>query len=136
LKLILIRGLPGSGKSTLAKTLRRWFSSGPDYYLWDHWEADDFFVDDYGQYQFNAKRILEAHHWCQKGVKQSLKHKRNVIVSNTFTRVWEMQPYLDLAKQFGAEVTVLTCEGNYGNIHGVPDETIEKMRERWEPYTG
>ena len=41
LKLTIIRGLPGSGKSTLAKTLDV-----------NHYEADMYFVDAKGEYDF------------------------------------------------------------------------------------
>jgi hypothetical protein len=31
-------------------------------------------------------------------------------------------------------VQVIEVHGDFGNIHGVPDETIAKMRARWEPH--
>jgi len=31
---------------------------------------------------------------------------------------------------------VLSLTGNYGNIHGVPEEVIERMRKRWEKLEG
>lgn len=135
MKLILIRGLPGSGKSTLARNICFWASSGPNYFTWRHYEADMFFVKK-DVYQFDAMKTHEAHAWCKQKVADALVMNENVVVSNTFTRIWEMQPYLDLGKEFGAEVTVLTCEGDYGNVHGVPDDVIEKMRKRWEQYRG
>lgn len=140
MKLILIRGLPGSGKSTFAKCLQMMmctvaYEEGDRTYC-SHFEADQFFVDDHGQYQFNAKNVIKAHGWCKGATAIHLTRGTNVIVSNTFTRLWEMQPYIDMAKKYGAELTVLTCEGNYGNVHDVPEEVIEKMRKRWEPYRG
>lgn len=32
---------------------------------------------------------------------------KTVVVSNTFTKLWEMQPYLDAAKTLGASVQIV-----------------------------
>jgi sensor domain CHASE-containing protein len=53
-------------------------------------------------------------------------------VSNTFTQKWEVQPYIDMAKNIGAELEIITAKGNYQNIHGVPDEVIERMKTKWQ----
>ena len=59
-----------------------------------------------------------------------------VAVSNTFTQLWEMQPYIDLVKseEFSAdwEVCIVEMHNNFGSVHGVPTEAIERMRSRWE----
>lgn len=130
-ELILIRGLPGSGKSTLAISLsKRFQAAGLDY---QHIETDMFF-NYAGEYRFDANNLKKAHKWAQDWCRQELTTKTSVIVSNTFTRIWEMKPYIDMAKEFGAKLTVLTCEGQHGNVHNVPPEKIQEMRLRWEPY--
>jgi hypothetical protein len=45
-----------------------------------------------------------------------------------------MQAYLDLAKKYGYRVTTLIVENRHGNsnIHGVPDDKLEIMRNRFE----
>lgn len=62
-----------------------------------------------------------------------------VIVHNTFTQRWEMEPYLDMADLFGA-ITVIDL-GEAGltdeelaerNSHGVPVEAITRMSDRFE----
>ncbi len=131
--LYIVRGLPGSGKSTFAKRLLL------HKVVLATREADTFFYNEEGEYVYNPKRIREAHAWCQDQVFRLLKQvgdedSINVAVSNTFTQRWEMQPYIDFCEENGHTFTVIICEGNYGNIHGVPEETIEKMRKRWEPY--
>ena len=127
--LILIRGLPGSGKSTLAKLLN------PD----KHFEADMFFeslVDNGFRYDYNPLLIKEAHEWCfrktEKAVKANLGKRATIIVSNTFVRRWEMGRYLDLGREFNIPVSILVARGEYQNIHGVPPEKVEQMREQWE----
>lgn len=121
MELVLIRGLPGSGKSTMAKTMRNHC----------HFEADQFFMHD-GEYKFDPSKLKEAHDFCQKKTEQALQINRDVVVSNTFTRKWEMQAYLDIAAKYGATVRIIKAEGNYKNVHGVPDEAIQRMRDRWE----
>ncbi|EOS8554016.1 ATP-binding protein [Vibrio vulnificus] len=124
-KLTLIRGLPGSGKSTLAQQLAKQT-------LAVHLEADMYFVDQQGRYQFDPTRLEHAHRWCLNKVCQYLKQGRAVIVSNTFVQHWEMKPYLRFAERHGLSVETLVCTGEYGSIHDVPAQTIEKMRQRWQ----
>ncbi len=87
-KLRIIRGLPGSGKSTLAKSMEGF----------EHIETDMWFMLN-GEYKFDLKNIRVAHMWCQDQVLKMLKEGKNVVVSNTFTQIWEMKYYLDLAKK-------------------------------------
>lgn len=120
-QLYIIRGLPGSGKSTLASTL------SPVVY-----EADQYFMVD-GEYQFQPTLIKQAHAWCQAQVVNAMQQDSPVIaVSNTSTQKWEYQPYIDFAQQFGYSVFIIVCQNDFGNIHGVPPEAIERMRSRWE----
>ncbi len=120
--LVLVRGLPGSGKSTFAKQ---------NYPSYNHYEADMYFVKD-GVYTYNPEKIRDAHEWCQAKTLISLRRDESVVVSNTFTRLWEMTPYLMMIDKFGDNCEVFTMRGNYQNIHGVPDSVLEQMKARWE----
>lgn len=119
--LYIIRGIPGSGKSTLAKQLLA------DNLIDDYFEADMYFERN-GRYQFNSLEIQKAHQWCFQRTKQALGKGRNVAVSNTFTRKWEYERYFDLVD----DVMIITCTGNYQNVHGVPEEVVKKMAARFE----
>lgn len=124
--LILLRGLPGSGKSTLAKLL-----VDKDYC---HKEADMFFVDRVGNYNFDPSKIKDAHSWCQQEVEFLLKYDHSpVVVSNTFTQEWEMDAYYKMAEDFGYRVTSIITENRHGgkNEHGVPDDKLEIMKNRF-----
>lgn len=125
---VIIRGLPGSGKSTIAKELAEITGML-------HVETDMYFEKN-GEYKFNPELLPEAHAWCQEEARKALKSGKGVIVSNTFTRVWEMQPYLDMAEEFGANRLVIKANGNFQNVHGVPDHAIQRMKERWEKFEG
>jgi hypothetical protein len=56
------------------------------------------------------------------------------VVSNTFTQEWEMQPYFDMAENFDYKVFSVIVENRHGGInqHGVPEDKIELMRNRFE----
>lgn len=124
--LTLIRGLPGSGKSTRARKI---VAAHPNT---AHIEADMFFEGPNG-YRFDASRIREAHEWCRQRARDALAAGRDVVVANTFTQRWELAPYYEIAAAHGARVVHIECEGRFENTHGVPDEHIRKMAERWEP---
>lgn len=123
-KLILVRGLPGSGKSTLAKALGVTGAT--------HVEADDFFIDAHGEYQFDAAQLGDAHIDAQRRTINALKKGMDVVVANTFTRKIEMVPYLQIAAMENAEVVVFVAKGDWGSVHNVPEGVLRKMRERWE----
>lgn len=126
--LYLLRGLPGSGKSTLAKKL----VGDKDYC---HKEADMYFVDRQGNYNFVPSKIKEAHSWCQEEIEFVMKYNHStVVVSNTFTQEWEMKPYYDLAEKYGYIVFSVIVENRHGGVndHGVPEEKIQIMKDRFE----
>jgi len=118
-ELVLIRGLPGSGKSTMASVLA---SVG---YM--HYEADQYFVVD-GRYRYDSTRVQEAHAWCKAQTRQALLNGKKVVVSNTFTRLSEMEAYRGMS----SNVRVIEARGRWENVHGVPDEMLSRMAQRWE----
>jgi predicted kinase len=122
-ELFLLRGLPGSGKSTLAKSIGG-----------KHLEADMYFSFG-GEYYFDASKLGEAHTWCQQQVYLAMATNwSKIVVSNTFTQEWEMQPYYDLAKEYGYRVYSLIVENRHEGIneHGVPEEKLVQMKKRFE----
>lgn len=126
LELILIRGLPGSGKTTVAKQFKR--------LGFKHLEADMYFTDTNGGYTYMPSQIGWAHQWCRENADEALSLGKSVVVANTFSRVWEMEPYFELAEKYKIKPLVIQCCGQFVSEHGVPEETIERMRARWEPY--
>ncbi len=125
-KLLLLRGLPGSGKSSLAKSLSN-ATTG-------HVEADMYFMKE-DNYEFDPSKLKEAHQWCKDVTEGCMsRYLDTIIVSNTFTREWEMKPYYELAERYGYKVFSLVVENRHGsiNIHGVPDDKLEQMKGRFE----
>lgn len=118
-ELVLIRGLPGSGKSTMARVLTQ--------VGYVHFEADMYFIKD-GQYQYDSRQIRQAHQWCREQTLRALQAGKRVVVSNTFTRLQEMEPYFSMT----SAVRVVEATGKWKNVHGVPEETLQAMASRWE----
>lgn len=123
MELVLIRGLPGSGKTTMARVLAL--------VGYEHHEADQYFERN-GDYRFDAAELPNAHAWCLERTKDSMARGARCVVANTFTRRWEMQPYMDAAKAAGVPVRVIEARGAWKSCHGVPAGAIERMRARWE----
>jgi predicted kinase len=122
--LYIVRGLPGSGKSTLAKQLTA-----------NVFEADHYFYDNDGNYNFIPSKIKEAHKECQQFVGYAMESGiPKIAVSNTFTQEWEMEPYFELAKTYGYKTFSIVVENRHGNesIHGVPEDKLEQMKSRFE----
>lgn len=136
--LTLIRGLPGSGKTTLATQLAEQQWDNDKGYGPDLWEADQFFEHTYGEgYKFDADMLKEAHQWCYLNTLKSLRDGIDVIVSNTFTRVWEMANYVKLADIIpDLTIKIIEVKTQFKSVHGVPEEKITQMQARWESVEG
>ena len=122
--LLILRGLPGAGKSTFASYLKKMYG-------FKVVEADQYMMEN-GQYKFDPKKLGWAHNQCKEAVRQYIQEDECIVVSNTNTQRWEMQPYIDMATAAYYIVKEHTLHTNFGNIHGVPEEKVEIMRKRWE----
>ena len=129
--LFLVRGLPGSGKTSLSN------------HIWNEYavcEADKFFYDKEGNYNFDPSKLKDAHAWCKNEVEiRMIDHQNNpqyypeIVVSNTFTQEWEMEDYFKFAEKYGYKVVSLIFENRHGskNFHGVPYDKLEIMKNRF-----
>jgi predicted kinase len=129
--LILLRGLPGSGKTSLGEiVLHCPGSNSPDVL-----SADNFFMDDKGNYNFDATKIKQAHNDCQQKCAERMKLEiSRIVVANTFTEKWEMDSYYEMAERYKYRVHTVIVENRHEskNVHGVPDEKLEQMKNRFE----
>ena len=124
--LYIIRGLPGSGKSTLARRLVLSFR---------HRETDMFFIKN-SIYKWNRKDVKKAIDWCYSEVEDCIKFNpsQDMAVSNTFIKRSHFMPYIELAKKYNFEPMVISCHADFGNIHKVCVEDLERMKSNWESY--
>jgi predicted kinase len=127
--LVIVRGPSRSGKSTFAKKA---------YPTYKHLESDALFMVG-GEYRFDPKKLSEYHTIVQNETRNSLWRGENVIVSNTMTQMWELQPYLEMPY---SQLTVFRMMTDINeclrrtNAAQVPDSVIHKMFDRMQDYSG
>ena len=122
--LILVRGVSGAGKSTIAPMFKNAVLVS----------TDDFFLDEYGEYVFDANSLVINHQFCQIAVKMMMKDNEElIVVHNTFTADWEMDAYFDLAREHGYAVHTIIVENRHGskNVHDVPQDVVKAQKERF-----
>lgn len=120
----LIRGIPGAGKTTLAHQIADVVFSADDYYMVN------------GEYKFDKSKIKAAHNDCFERFKHAVEsgNAKHIAVANTFTQSWELERYELKAKKHKCRLFHIVVENRHGNsnIHNVPSDTIEAMRNRFE----
>jgi len=122
--LLIIRGLPGAGKSTLAEALN----------IRAVCTADDWYVRN-GIYKWNYMTIGEAHDWCKRKCRRFMQvGVERIIIANTSITARAIEPYFDMAKEFDYKVFSIILENRLSmkNIHNVPEETLENMKNKFE----
>lgn len=130
--LILLRGVPGSGKTTLGEVILYTPGSNNTNNVLS---ADDFFIDENGNYNFDSTKLKEAHNQCQLKCAERMKHQLSkIVVANTFTQEWEMKTYFEMAERYKYRVHTVIVENRHlnKNVHDVPDDKVQIMKDRFE----
>lgn len=122
----IVRGIPGSGKSTLAKILAKAYAA-------KHVETDMLRYAG-GEYVYDAEKNEGYRKTSLMAAKLAAAAGQSVVVSNSFIYHSHYAPYQELAEEYDMMVQIIDCHGEFGSIHGVPKETLEGMREAFEPY--
>ena len=138
--LILVRGVSGAGKSTIGEM----FDDGATTRILS---TDDLFYVD-GEYKFDPSKLAEYHQAIIDKVEslmveydwKIMDHDYSwfpidrIVVCNTFTQMWEMEPYFNLAKKHDWCIHTIIAENRHGSdsIHDVPADVIKSQRERFE----
>jgi predicted kinase len=126
--LILLRGLPGAGKTTFAKLIA-------EHDNYPYFSVDDYFTDENGNYKFEFSQNYKAYEQCLNYTENAIKQgAKRIIVHNTFTMDWELDPYFKLAKSYNCTLHVITLEHYHQgrNKHDVTDEQLQKMAEKYQ----
>lgn len=124
----LMQGLPGTGKSTLARIIARdnlaVVLSTDDYHHSDPANPHLYIYDPSLASLRHMKNQERCEYFLRRGV--------SVVVDNTNITNAHVKPYLMIAAVLSAEIRVHRCIQEYGSLHNVPAETIERMRATME----
>ena len=129
--LILLRGVPGCGKTTLGNVILLTNQLNNQ----DVLSADNFFIDEKGDYIFDSSKLKEAHNDCQVKCADRMRNQfSKIVVANTFTQEWEMEPYFTMAERYNYRIHTVIVENRHGgkNVHNVPEEKLEQMADRFQ----
>jgi tRNA uridine 5-carbamoylmethylation protein Kti12 len=129
--LILLRGVPGSGKTTLGNAIL--FTNQSN--IQDVLSADNFFINEKEEYVFDFTKLKEAHNDCQVKCAERMRNEfSKIVVANTFTQEWEMEPYFIMAERYNYRIHTVIVENRHGskNVHNVPEDKIEQMVKRFD----
>ena len=135
-RLVIMRGISGSGKSTYTR------DHLPGAYVCS---ADQFFIDPAGVYQFDPRKLGEAHRWCYRSFLTALSHNHDIIVvDNTNTQLFEFYGYAQAAWAHDYTVEVVRMDtpvevAAARNLHGVPTAGVKAMQDRFQtipPFLG
>lgn len=136
MKVYILAGIPGSGKSTFRRTLSSKLEErGASV---DYVSADDYMVDENGDYCFEPSKLDFAHNSCLKRFLQFVTQPNNldvVFVDNTNTTLHEISPYAQIALAYGHDLEVGFVvadpqEAFQRCVHNVPEDIVLKMHER------
>jgi len=135
---IIMRGLSGSGKSTLARQL-----AGDTGQLF---AADDYFMDEQGNYNWSGPRVPDAHQWNHGRIKKAIDEGASpVIMDNTNISKWDLKqskPLIEYAERMGYNVRIEETQTPWAfnaeelvkrNQHGVNLKSIQKQINKWYP---
>src|SRR6266545_4607439 len=131
-KVYIMRGQSGSGKSTYAQTL---VADGGVIL-----SSDNFFMNDKGEYRFDASQLGAAHSWNLRSFIELVRHGPYecprgmvVVIDNTNTTIAELSPYYTIANAYGCDPEIITLdtvtpeESFKRNVHKVPMEAIVRQ---------
>jgi hypothetical protein len=125
-ELVILRGLPGSGKSTKAK------KEFPSHL---HYEPDHLLCDTRGSYRFDLQIFQEAQKMVEHLADFALARGEDVVVSDVFPLLSDLEPYRKLASTHRALIRVIDVAGNFENSHNVPLFVLKRMKSTFEPYS-
>lgn len=125
----IMRGGPGSGKSWFVRNLVPLsISPVPPTVC----SADDFFINDEGEYSFDPKWLGRAHGACLKKCVEAIMRREDVIIDNTNSKQEEMLPYLALCQAFDYSCAVVRvlCDPEVAwgrQKHGLPRDKFDDI---------
>jgi len=158
MQVIIMRSISGFGKSTFVRQiLPELLKQEPRRSYIAVCSSDKYFIKPDGVYRFVREKLGLAHKASRNSFQEYLNDdgawgvrsgvlgmRRAVVVDNTNTRVKEIRPYYEMAENYPNvdKVTIYEIQpldgdwdravdiGVQNNVHGVPREAIERMKDR------
>lgn len=135
---IIMRGWPGSGKSTIASALAECLDGSVSRVSADKYHYSLFT----SLYEWKPENVEFAHRSCKREFAESMSMGVDyLIVDNTNIRKKDYEYYVELAQEHGYKVyqAIPRNRGMWDidecfrrNIHNVPKETIQRMKDSFE----
>ena len=127
--LFIVRGHPGSGKTTLGLMIAPCATYSAD----DWFEMQAHMLGKKYKEVWSPAKLETAHDWCKQSTQTAMAiGASRVAVCNTFVKMEQVEPYIELAEQYGYQVSILRCENDFDNVHDVPKQTVQKMKLEME----
>lgn len=141
--IFLIRGPPGTGKETLAAMMTTLYPSSIIF------SAKQYFEKLLSEPR-DKKSGIKSHEWCRKKVEDGCRKSIPVIViRNTHVRKWEVNPYIQIARQFQYTIIIADTSKKFffdsqvlakSNTQGLTAQYFEYRLRQWDEiipwYTG
>jgi ABC-type polar amino acid transport system ATPase subunit len=121
---LILRGCSGAGKSSFCDLI-----NDPKVVCC----ADDFYMDDQGNYNWDANLIPQAHAACRAKFDQFVNDDavENIIIANTNTKPSDWKYYEEKSLEAGRRVIFVVLEHRHDgvNVHRVPQEALKRQEK-------
>jgi predicted kinase len=130
-KLYIMRGHAGAGKTTylVERILPSVERNGINLADTEIVSADSYFTSSEGSYEFDGKKLEDAHNECKrKFISAVTSSKKVVIVDNTNANLIDIAPYIEMGKAYGYDIEVielwLDVNSGYKRTYDGPDNMM------------
>ncbi|XP_061106225.1 NEDD4-binding protein 2-like 1 isoform X3 [Conger conger] len=101
--------------------------------------TDDYFINDYGHYNFDYNQLGEAHAWNQDRAEEAMRDRVHpIIIDNTNIRRRHMKPYVQMGLDYGYFIRFMeTPDYSVDELHerypGIDKQDLYRMKRNYEP---
>lgn len=108
--------------------------------------ADDYFMQDDGEYRFDPSQLKQAHGACLREYLNAAREAQHMCVDNTNTTIAEVAPYIAVAQAYAYDIRAIFFDTPWRvcaerNTKGVDLSTVLRMHmqaehtiRKWPPF--